>query len=107
MARREEHAAVEGIQQTLVSLKPESLPALQAALERADLDGWLLYDFHGLNPVAVGMLELPGMTTRRFFASIPRRGEPVGITHTIEHGPWGGFPTTRRKEKNSRSTLRD
>src|SRR5258705_5100957 len=97
MARREEHAAVEGIQQTLVSLKPESLPALQAALERADLDGWLLYDFHGLNPVAVGMLELPGMATRRFFVYIPRRGEPVAITHAIEQGPSVGWPTKWRK----------
>ena len=39
-------------------LQPESLPALQSALGKAGLDGWLLYDFHGLNPVAVGMLEL-------------------------------------------------
>ena len=82
-----------------MSLKPESLPALQAALERADLDGWLLYDFHGLNPVAVGMLELPGMTTRRFFVYIPRRGEPVAITHAIEQGPWVGWPAKWRKEK--------
>jgi Xaa-Pro aminopeptidase len=101
MARRKEHAAVERTQQALVSLTAESLPALQAALEQAGLDGWLLYDFHGLNPVAVGMLELPGMTTRRFFVYIPRRGEPVAITHAIEQGPWAGWPGKWRKETYS------
>lgn len=82
-------------------LRPESLPALQSALERAELDGWLLYDFHGLNPVAVGMLELPGMTTRRFFVYIPRSGSPAAITHAIEQGPWAGWPAKWAKEKYS------
>ena len=82
-------------------LQPESLPSIQTALERAGLDGWLLYDFHGLNPVAVGMLELPGMTTRRFFVYIPRRGSPVAITHAIEQGPWTGWPSNWTKEKYS------
>ncbi|HVS61443.1 MAG TPA: Xaa-Pro peptidase family protein [Gemmatimonadaceae bacterium] len=82
-------------------LQPESLPAIQSALERAGLDGWLLYDFHGLNPVAVGMLELPGMTTRRFFVYIPRTGSPVAITHAIEQGPWTGWPSKWTKEKYS------
>lgn len=82
-------------------LRPESLPALQSALDVAGLDGWLLYDFHGLNPVAVGMLELPGMTTRRFFVYIPRDGSPAAITHAIEQGPWAGWPDKWRKEKYS------
>ena len=82
-------------------LQPRSLPALQSALDKAGLDGWLLYDFHGLNPVAVGMLELPGMTTRRFFVYIPRSGKPVAITHAIEQGPWLGWPADWRKEKYS------
>jgi Xaa-Pro aminopeptidase len=82
-------------------LQAESLPAIQSALERAGLDGWLLYDFHGLNPVAVGMLELPGMTTRRFFVYIPRRGSPVAITHAIEQGPWAGWPSKWTREKYS------
>lgn len=82
-------------------LAAESLPALQSGLERAQVDGWLIYDFHGLNPVAVGMLELPGMTTRRFFVYIPRKGQPVAITHAIEQGPWVNWPSRWRKEKYS------
>jgi Xaa-Pro dipeptidase len=82
-------------------LQPESLPALQSALDEADLDGWLIYDFHGLNPVAVGMLQLPGMTTRRFFVYVPRHGSPVAIPHAIEQGPWAGWPANWRKETYS------
>jgi Xaa-Pro aminopeptidase len=77
------------------------LPALQSALDRAGVDGWLLYDFHGLNPVAVGMLELPGMTSRRFFVYIPRSGAPIAITHAIEQGPWVDWPKQWKKEKYS------
>jgi Xaa-Pro aminopeptidase len=82
-------------------LKREMLPALQSALAAAGLDGWLLYDFHGLNPVARGMLELSGMTTRRFFVFIPRKGAPVAITHAIEQGPWQDWPSEWPKEKYS------
>jgi Xaa-Pro dipeptidase len=82
-------------------LKREMLPALQSALAGAGLDGWLLYDFHGLNPVARGMLELSGMTTRRFFVFIPRSGAPVAITHAIEQGPWQEWPPEWRKEQYS------
>lgn len=73
-------------------LTPEQLPALQAALRSAGLDGWLLYDFRGLNPVAGGVLGLHGMVTRRIFAWIPAEGAPVAITHAIEPGPWADWP---------------
>ena len=82
-------------------LKRESLPSLQSALAQAGLDGWLLYDFHGLNPIARGMLELTGMTTRRFFVYIPRSGSPVAITHAIEQGPWMDWPREWKKERYS------
>ena len=76
-------------------LRVDALPDLQSALVGAGVDGWLLYDFHGLNPVAVGMLELPGMTSRRFFVWIPAKGSPLAITHAIEQGPWVHYSTTR------------
>src|SRR5687768_1998380 len=79
-------------------LTRELLPALQSALADEKLDGWLLYDFHGLNPVALGMLELRGMTTRRIFVYIPRSGAPVAITHAIEQGPWADWPPDWKKE---------
>lgn len=69
-----------------------SLPDVQAALRQAGLDGWLLYDFRGLNPVAASLLGMRGMVTRRIFAWIPAEGAPVAITHAIEQAPWAEWP---------------
>ena len=77
---------------------PESLPEVQHALADARVDGWLLYDFRGLNPVAAALMLLDGMTTRRAFAFIPTRGTPVAITHAIEQAPWRHWPASWSKE---------
>lgn len=75
-------------------LSPQTLPAIQAALREAQLDGWLLFDFHGLNPVATGVLGLGGgLLTRRIFALVPREGPPVAISHAIEEAPWTKWPS--------------
>jgi Xaa-Pro dipeptidase len=68
------------------------LPGLQGALTEAGVDGWLLFDFHGLNPVAARVLGLTGMNTRRLFVLLPRDGEPVAIVHKIELQGMEGFP---------------
>jgi Xaa-Pro aminopeptidase len=78
-------------------LTPKTLPALQSALTQAGLDGWLLYDFRGLNPVAGSLLGMHGMVTRRIFAWIPASGAPVAITHAIEQGPWVDWPAEWEK----------
>jgi Xaa-Pro aminopeptidase len=66
------------------------IPALKAALAEADLDGWLVCDFHGQNPTAVTALGLEGhLLTRRWFYLVPRQGEPVALVHAIE---LGSFP---------------
>ena len=80
------------------TLSTASLPDLQSAIKDAGLDGWLLYDFRGLNPIAAGLLGIQGMVTRRYFAWIPRDGVPVAITHGIEQGPWSDWPKTWAKE---------
>jgi Xaa-Pro dipeptidase len=74
-----------------------SLPAIQAALAEAKLDGWLLYDFRGTNPIARAMLGLEGMQSRRVFAWVPSRGAPVAITHAIEQAPWSKWPLAWEK----------
>ena len=79
-------------------LTPETLPNIQRALGDAGVDGWLLYDFRGLNPIAAGLLHLEGMVTRRAFAYIPRDGNPVAITHAIEQGPWRHWPSAWKRE---------
>src|SRR5713101_3371776 len=93
-------------------LTPGTVAAVQKALVEADLDGWLIFDFHGLNPVATGFLALPGMATRRIFVLVPREGVPVAITHAIEQDPWRDWPslwarTTYSSWRSLESQLRE
>ncbi len=63
------------------------MPAVQEALRAEGLDGWLLYDFHGSNPIAARVANTLGegrMTTRRWFYLIPASGEPRALVHAIE-----------------------
>ena len=78
-------------------LDEKMLPSVQAAIADAGLDGWLIFDFHGLNPVAKGLLGLSGMGTRRIFVLIPASGPPTAVTHAIEQGPWQGWPSSWAK----------
>ena len=78
-------------------LNPETLPAIQRALADAGLDGWLLFDFQGANPIVAGMLGLKGMISRRIFVWIPREGVPHALGHAIEPGPWETWPTAWSK----------
>jgi Xaa-Pro aminopeptidase len=68
------------------------LTELRQALSEARVDGWLLFAFHGLNPVAVRVLGLSGMNTRRLFVLLPREGEPTAIVHKVERHGLGQFP---------------
>src|SRR5688572_3867215 len=63
------------------------VPAIQRALAADRLDGWLLYDFHGSNPIASQLTGLAGgahMTTRRWYYLIPATGTPRALVHAIE-----------------------
>src|SRR6266545_4691661 len=64
------------------------LPAVQAAIRDNDVDGWLLYDFRGLNVLAQRVAGLPpdAHATRRWFYFIPASGEPKKLVHRIEQG---------------------
>jgi Xaa-Pro dipeptidase len=65
---------------------PLSIPAVQAALKEEGLDGWLLYDFHGSNPIARRLAGIDNgtKTTRRWYYVIPATGEPRKLVHAIE-----------------------
>jgi Xaa-Pro aminopeptidase len=65
---------------------------LAAALDVAGADGWLLYDFQGVNPVLGQVLGVGGMGSRRLFVYLPRSGEPVAVAHRIELQSVAGFP---------------
>src|SRR3989441_4626192 len=68
------------------------LAALREALAALGADGWLLFDFRSVNPVAGRVLAVGGMGTRRLFVLLPQRGAPVAVAHRIELQPLQGFP---------------
>jgi len=57
------------------------IAGIQAALAADGIDGWLLYDFRGLNPIAaqVARVNEQGghLATRRWYYLIPARGSPL------------------------------
>ncbi len=82
-------------------LTPATLPYLQREIAAAGIDGWLLFDFQGCNPIAGGLLGLHGMVTRRIFVWIPREGVPSALGHAIEPGPWRTWPSAWRHDAYS------
>jgi Xaa-Pro aminopeptidase len=74
------------------------LVAVQAALQRQNLDAWLLYDFRGLNVLARRVLGMSPdhMLSRRWFYLIPAFGEPRKLVHRIEPASLDAFPGSKR-----------
>jgi Xaa-Pro dipeptidase len=74
---------------------PLPIDAVQRALHEDGFDGWLLYDFHGSNPIATRLAGLSGshkMATRRWYYLIPAKGEPRGLVHAIERHNLDSLP---------------
>src|SRR5438132_13569564 len=67
-------------------LRMFDLDSVQSALRQLGFDGWLLYDFRGLNVLArrVVGLSSEAMLSRRWFYFVPARGEPRKLVHRIE-----------------------
>ena len=72
--------------------------AVQDALREEGLDGWLLYDFHGSNPIAQAVAGVGAgvLTTRRWYYLIPAAGEPQALVHRIEPNVLDHLPGNRR-----------
>ncbi len=70
------------------------LAVVQSALRAEGLDGWLLYDFRGLNVLARRVLALSddAHMTRRWFYFIPASGEPKKLVHRIESAALDAYP---------------
>src|SRR6185436_7203753 len=75
--------------------------AIQAALAADGIDGWLLYDFRGLNPIAADVARVNEqgghLATRRWYYLIPASGEPRGVVHAIEKNCLAHLPGTTRR----------
>src|SRR5437660_4824120 len=74
------------------------IAAVQAALTADGLDGWLLYDFRGLNPIAVDVTAVARqgghLATRRWYYLIPAVGTPRALVHAIEKNSLAHLPGT-------------
>jgi Xaa-Pro aminopeptidase len=75
------------------------IEAVQRALKEEKLDGWLLYDFHGSNPIASrlsGLASSGKMSTRRWYYFVPATGAPRGLVHAIERHNLDDLPGDKR-----------
>src|SRR5437763_1181208 len=74
------------------------LAAVQAAVQALGVDGWLLYDFRGLNVLARRALQIPtdAILSRRWFYFVPATGEPRKLVHRIEPGALDSLPGGRQ-----------
>jgi Xaa-Pro aminopeptidase len=80
-------------------LKPDALPALHAALAAlADpVDGWLLFDFRGINPIMAAVVGPEIVGSRRAYLYVPRNGTPVALVHAVDAELWREWPPVWRK----------
>jgi Xaa-Pro aminopeptidase len=70
-----------------VDTRAPDIAAIQRALRDSGLPAWLLYDFHGANPIAArvaGLATRGHLATRRWYYLIPADGQPRGLVHDIE-----------------------
>jgi Xaa-Pro dipeptidase len=71
------------------------LPAVQAAIREAGLDGWLLYDFRGQNILAQRIASVTPKLSRRWYFFVPALGEPKKLAHAIEPSSLDHLPGTK------------
>jgi len=73
------------------------LPAVQSAIRAQKVDGWLLYDFRGINILAQRVVGLDEKKlSRRWFYFVPATGEPRKLVHAIEPASLDGLPGTQK-----------
>lgn len=58
---------------------------IQAAMKEEGMDGWVIYDFQGKNPIMGHFLKTKSMMTRRAYLVIPAEGEPAILGSRVDH----------------------
>jgi Xaa-Pro aminopeptidase len=74
------------------------LADIQSVIRQSNLDGWLLVDFRGANPIAARIAGLPAeaVFSRRWAYWIPAEGQPQWLVHAIEIAPFRDWPEPPR-----------
>ena len=80
-------------------LQPDALPIVHAALDALGerVDGWLLFDFRGINPIMAAVMGGEVVGSRRAYVFIPRGGDPVALVHAVDAELWRGWPSVWRR----------
>ena len=80
-------------------LNPDAVPTLHAAIAAlADrVDGWLLFDFRGINPIMAAIFGREIVGSRRAYVYVPRDGLPVALVHAVDAELWRGWPSAWRR----------
>lgn len=71
------------------------LEKIQKAIrQNKQCDGWLIYDFHGYNSIALEVLHInpSQILTRRFFYWIPKTGTAIKLVHQVEEDSLDHLP---------------
>ncbi len=76
--------------------------AVQGLLAVQRLDGWLLFDRDGTNPIARRLVAPDGNPTRPWFYMIPAKGSPIALVHDAEKRSFEHLPGTKLTYKGYR-----
>ena len=70
------------------------LKETQAAIKEFGMDGWLMYDFRGINYLAARIAGIPDddLGSRRWLYFVPCEGTPRKLVHAIEDGMLDHLP---------------
>ena len=80
-------------------IHPDVLPSLRSALAAlADpVDGWLLFDFRGINPIMAAVVGSETVGSRRSYVFVPREGTPTALVHAVDAELWRLWPSGWRR----------
>ena len=73
-------------------LRPADLERLRPLVAGAGVDGWLLFDFRGRNPIAAAVLGPEIVGSRRVYVLIPPEGAPTALVHAVDAELWRWWP---------------
>ncbi len=73
-------------------ISENDLPRLQRLVAESGVDGWLLFDFRGRNPIAAAVLGAEIVGSRRVYVLIPPAGPPIALVHGVDAELWRGWP---------------
>jgi Xaa-Pro aminopeptidase len=80
-------------------INPDAVPALHAAMAAGSepVDGWLLFDFRGINPIMAAVMGPEIVGSRRQYIFIPRDSSPIALVHAVDAELWREWPAAWRK----------